>query len=240
MKFEKFHEFDKPDTFAAWMRWAFVASVVVGVVGIILCVSFERPDKGEDAQQEESQVAEPDLFKPVREAPAIFPPDSNMPRGRESLASGSIDLTTFDPKRDIVRFEDVRVWFDSDHKVKTPDTEDDHEIHRAMLVPLKRLVNLMEKCGAKLKVHDAYRPAAKNKIHLENSLHCEGRAIDLTCEGISLSELAKLCWQAGFDFVLYEVPRNSGRHLHCSVKRQPAGVNGQRSVASDQGSGIRD
>jgi hypothetical protein len=36
---------------------------------------------------------------------------------------------------------------------------------------------------------------------------------------MSLGDLAKLCWQAGFDYVLYEVPANGGRHLHCSVKR---------------------
>ena len=37
----------------------------------------------------------------------------------------------------------------------------------------------------------------------------------------SLGDLAKLAWQAGFDFVLYEVPKKSGIHLHCSVKRSP-------------------
>ncbi len=227
---EKFRDFGEPDAFSIWMKWAFVLAVVVGVVGIVLCISFERfgnkstAEGGEVEEQRaqgESQEPPPDLFKPVREAPASFPPDSNMPRGKEIYASGPIDLATFDPERDIVRFEDVRVWFDSDQKQKTPNTEDDHLIHRAMEVPLKRLVNLMEKRGGKLKVHDAYRPAEKNRIHLTNSLHCEGRAIDLTCEGLPMGELAKLCWQSGFDFVLYEVPRSSGVHLHCSVKRTP-------------------
>jgi hypothetical protein len=88
-------------------------------------------------------------------------------------------------------------------------------------VPLKRLVNLMEKKRGTLKVHEAYRAAEKNKIHLVTSLHCEGRALDLTSETMGLTELAKLAWQSGFDFVLYEKPRKSGVHLHCSVKRSP-------------------
>jgi len=162
----------------------------------------------------------PDLHNPVRPAPAAFPPDSNLPRGKEIYASGPIDLATFNPTNDLVRFEDSRVWFESDTK-RAADKEDDHLIHKNMEVPLKRLVNLLEKKGGKLKVQDAYRPADKNKIHMTASLHCEGRAVDLTCEKLSLSDLAKLAWQSGFDFVLYEKPRKSGLHLHCSVKRRP-------------------
>ena len=118
-----------------------------------------------------------------------------------------------------MRFEDKRVWFESDYD-KVVD-EDDHMIHRALEVPLKRLVNLMEKKRGTLKVQDAYRASERNKIHLDTSLHCEGRAVDLTSDTMSLTELAKLAWQAGFDFVLYEKPRKSGVHLHCSVKRSP-------------------
>ena len=88
-------------------------------------------------------------------------------------------------------------------------------------MPLRRLVNLLEKKKGTLKVQDAYRAADKNKIHLASSLHCEGRAVDLTCEKVSLGDLAKLAWQAGFDFVLYEKPKKSGVHLHCSMKRSP-------------------
>jgi hypothetical protein len=224
---ETFQDFGEPDAFKIWMKWAMAAAAAVCALGLLLCVCIEgcgkRKGVAEEKQRQgpaEKEAPPPDLHNPVRAAPASFPADSNLPRGKEIYASGPIELDTFDAKRDLVRFEDVRVWFESDHDGHTDD-EDDRLIHRAMEVPLKRLVNLLEKKGGKLKVQDAYRHAEKNKIHMPTSLHCEGRAIDLTCEGVGLGELAKLCWQAGFDFVLYEVPRKSGVHLHCSVKRAP-------------------
>ncbi|MDR2849814.1 MAG: hypothetical protein LBW77_04625 [Verrucomicrobiota bacterium] len=223
-----FQDFSEPDAFKIWMKWATVAAAAVCVAGLLLCAGVEScrrspavkaPPAEKDGKKAEAPPP-PDVHKPVREAPASFPPDSNLPRGKEIYASGPIELGTFDAMRDLVRFEDARVWFNSDQK-QASDREDDHLIHRAMEVPLKRLVNLLEKKGGKLKVQDTYRPAEKNPIHLPTSLHCEGRAIDLTCEGVGLGELAKLCWQSGFDFVLYEVPKTSGIHLHCSVKRSP-------------------
>jgi hypothetical protein len=224
---ETFQDFGEPDAFRKWMKWAMWVAGGVCAAGLLLCVCVDGcgrpPAAGEEGKEEPAKKEEPpppDLHNPVREAPASFPPDSNLPRGKEIYASGPIDLATFDPTKDLVRFEDARVWFESDHDGHTDD-EDDHLIHRAMEIPLRRLVNLLEKKGGKLKVQDAYRHAESNRIHMATSLHCEGRAIDLTCEGASLSDLAKLCWQAGFDFVLYEVPRKSGIHLHCSVKRAP-------------------
>jgi len=231
---EKLKDFGEQGTFNVWMKYAVITAVLVCVVGIAACLLAEWRGKApppvakestqtEDtpkAQTAESQHPPPDLHNPVRPAPATFPLDTNLPPGREVFASGPIDLATFNPDTDLIRFEDSRVWFESDHK-RNP-VEDDHIIHRAMEVPLKRLVNLLDKKGGKLKVHDAYRPTG---IHLQNSLHREGRAIDLTSEGVSLSELAKLAWQAGFDFVLYEKPgRAGGEHLHCSVKRSPDAV----------------
>ena len=226
---DKFKDFGEHGAFHAWMKYAVIVAVVVCVGGITTCFLLELRGKSKPVTDttestdggkttEEQQQPAADLHNPVRAAPASFPRDSNLPRGRETFASGPINLATFNPDKDLMHFEDKRVWFESDHQ-KNP-VADDHIIHRAMEVPLKRLVNLLEKKGGKLKVYDAYRPAAQNNIHLENSLHCEGRAIDLTSEGINLSELAKLAWQAGFDFVLYEKPgKGGGEHLHCSVKR---------------------
>ncbi len=226
------------DVFGRWLRGGLVAAGVVCMVGILACVIYggcsgstaegnkkKKRDKSAEGVEEKATagsefVPRADLHKPVREAPAHFPPDSNMPRGREIYASGPIELESFDPERDLTRFEDKRVWYESDHKKSSPD-DDDHVIHKAMVEPLTRLVNLLEQRGGKLRIHDAFRAADKNKIHMANSLHCEGRAIDLTCENFDLGELAKLAWQSGFDFVLYEKPRNSGLHLHCSVKRSP-------------------
>lgn len=222
---ETFKDFGEPDAFKIWMKWAMRVAAVACVAGLLLCSCFESCERAPVAEQTKTETVgkeapPPDLHNPVREAPASFPPDSNMPRGKEIYASGPIDLSTFNPTNDLVRFEDARVWFESDHD-HIADDEDDHLIHRAMEVPLKRLVNLLEKKGGTLKVQDAYRHANRNRIHMVSSLHCEGRAIDLTCEKVNLSDLSKLCWQAGFDFVLYEVPRKSGIHLHCSVKRSP-------------------
>jgi hypothetical protein len=229
---EKFKDFSQPDAFRLWMKGAIIFAAAACAAALFLLFAVEscstrrtevapgEKKTPESAADRKAPAPPPDLHKPVRPAPASFPPDSNLPRGKETLASGPIDLASFNPTNDLVRFEDKRVWFESDNDHHTDD-EDDHLIHRAMEVPLKRLVNLLEKKGGTLKIQDAYRHVDKNKIHLATSLHCEGRAVDLTCEKISLSDLAKLCWQAGFDFVLYEVPKKSGVHLHCSVKRSP-------------------
>lgn len=224
-----FKDFGERDAFNVWMKGAMVVAASVCVIGLAVCLAFEgcgkkRPadakPKPEEAKESKPPAPPPDLHNPVRPAPAAFPPDSNLPRGKESLASGPIDLKSFNPTNDLVRFADARVWFESDHDHHTDD-EDDHIIHQAVEVPLMRLVNLLEKKGGKLKIQEAYRAADKNRIHLDISLHCEGRAVDLTCEKVGLGDLAKLAWQAGFDFVLYEVPKKSGVHLHCSVKRSP-------------------
>lgn len=226
---DTFQERGEPGASAGWKRLALALAAAVCLAGGAVWVIAER--RGKKAAAAEPQVppqaAEtqrpppPDLHNPVRPAPASFPPDSNLPRGKEIYASGPIDLATFSPSNTLVRFEDARVWFESDND-PPGEEEDDHVIHRAMEVPLKRLVNLLERRGGRLKVHEAYRAAEKNNVHLLTSLHCEGRALDLTCERLSLGDLAKLAWQSGFDFVLYEKPRKSGVHLHCSVKRSPA------------------
>ncbi|MDA3924799.1 MAG: hypothetical protein PF904_08895 [Kiritimatiellae bacterium] len=224
----KTDDFAEPGAFNKWLTGAIVIAVAFCLVGLVLVFSVEGCKKRatrakDDKKALSNKVAEADesvvdLFNPVRPAPASFPPDSNMPHGKESKNSGPIDLKTFDPQIDLVRFEDPRVWFESDHD--KGDVEDDHMINCAVEIPLKRLVNLVEKKHGKLKVQEGYRAVNSKKIiHLEKSLHREGRAVDLTSEGFSLSELAKLCWQAGFDFVLYEVPPRGGQHLHCSMKR---------------------
>jgi hypothetical protein len=226
---EKFKDFSEPDAFRIWMRGAVIFAGLACVAALALCLAAESCGKRAPAVKKAPEAVEkkppatpPDLHSPVRAAPASFPPDSNLPRGKEIYASGPIDAEHFSPTNDLVRFEDKRVWFESDqHKGVKGEDEDDHMIHRALEVPLKRLVNLTEKKRGTLKIHEAYRAAEKSKIHLVTSLHGEGRALDLTSETLSLTELAKLAWQSGFDFVLYEKPRKSGVHLHCSVKRSP-------------------
>lgn len=222
-------DFAEPGAFNKWMKAAIAAALAFSAAGLLLVVSIEGcrggfPWKGKEAKDaadtRKAKGPPPDLFTPVRAAPASFPPNSNLPPGKEINTSGAIHLESFDPQKELIRFEDPRVWFESDQD--KDDTEDDHLIHRAIEVPLKRLVNLIEKKGGKLKVQEAYREASdQRKIHLETSLHREGRALDLTSDTMNLSDLSKLCWQAGFDFVLYETPARGGRHVHCSAKRPP-------------------
>jgi hypothetical protein len=156
----------------------------------------------------------PAALLPVRAAPARFPPDTHLPPHGEGETSGSIDLGTFSAGRDLIYVDDPRVWWESDHD--TDDTEDDHTIHVAMEVPLRRLIEAVASRGGTLKVQDTYRPSG---LHNPRSLHREGRAIDLTCDELGLEELARLCWASGFDWVYYEATAGLGAHVHCSVRR---------------------
>ena len=65
-----------------------------------------------------------------------------------------------------------------------------------------------------LRVQEGYEGYRPKPQHLARSLHKEGRAIDVTCKEMSLEELARLCWVAGFDWVFHEPD-----HVHCSVRR---------------------
>lgn len=189
-------------------RFNLAAIVVVVVATLATALALLLPNSAC------SNLTVPADTKPPRELPRRFPRNTHLPPIKESLASGPIDLGTFNPTQDIVRFEDWSVWFESDYdKVRE---EDDHMVHRSILAPLKRLVRLVEGNGGKLKIHEGYRCTG---VHKTRSLHREGRALDLTCEKLSLSELAKLCWVAGFDWVYYEAPKGGGEHVHCSVKR---------------------
>lgn len=205
--------FSKQDV---WVVWGGLASVLmILVVAVNLSLRNEIPVVNPVKIPEFKMLLgeEIDLTKPVRDEPKKFPRHHREPVRREYDASGQIGVEPFDPEVDLIWIDDRRVWWESEHD--RDDTEDDHLMHRAMVIPFKRLVNLVDQAGGKLKVQDTYREAG---IHHSRSLHREGRAIDLTSEVISLSKLAKLTWAAGFDWVLYEAPKNGGIHIHASVK----------------------
>jgi hypothetical protein len=169
-----------------------------------------------------------DLVNPVRPAPEKFPRNSKMHNVKERDVCGEIVNGKFSPGRDLVYITDSRVWWESDNDGVT-DYECDHSMHKAMEIPFRRLVNLVEtKAELQLRVQETYRP---DGVHSQKSLHKEGRALDVTLgykngEKLKTAEemyaayetLCKLAWQAGFDWVFYEYSSGTGPHVHASVR----------------------
>ena len=188
-----------------------LSALVLFLLGAVVTFRLRACRSGFEPPPPPPPAAAPD----TRTMPATFPPGTHMPDVRETRASDPVDLATFSPGRDLVYVDDPRVWWESDNDKQ--DTECDHSMHVNTEPPLRRLIEMVVQRGGKLEVHDAYRGEG---IHNSRSLHKEGRAIDLTCDQFPLSELAKLCWVAGFDWVFYEKGRGgNGEHIHCSVGR---------------------
>ena len=202
------------------------------VSGIFLrgCFTESKGESEEATEQEEVQakakIVMPDLTTPVRPAPENFKRDTYLPAIRESEASGAIVNSSFSAGRDLVYVEDDRLWWESDNDGETDD-ECDHSMHAAMEIPFRRLANFAVTAGWQLRVQEAYRATG---IHASKSLHKEGRALDVTVDNLgdvklthfekiaAYEALAKMAWQAGFDWVYYENSAGGGPHIHASVK----------------------
>ena len=209
------------------------ANAAVRPVLAVPAPSGETPAPPAAPAPEQSRETAPDLLAPVRDAPETFRRNAHMPDLRESEATGGIDLDSFSAGRDLVWVDDARCWWESDNDADEHDTEDDHSMNAAIVEPFRRLVNLVAAAepGYQLRVQECYRAAG---VHSPKSLHCEGRALDLTFERLEgekltpfekvavYEKLAKLCWQAGFDWVYYEQARGTGPHVHVSVRRLPS------------------
>ncbi|MCL1909344.1 MAG: hypothetical protein FWG05_00240, partial [Kiritimatiellaeota bacterium] len=200
-------------------KFVFTTGVVAGVC-LCLTISGLRgcggcvKAKTTDIATEHIVHPDPVWLGAVRPAPDTFPRDTNLPNIPEGKASGSNDPRAFSPGRDLVYFDDPRVWWKSDHRA-TNDTSDEcaHTMHRSMAEPFTRLVNLVSETEWTLKVQGCY--SAESGVHSANTLHKQGRAIDLTfgdpknpSERLdakrlqpAYEQLAKLAWQAGFDWV---------------------------------------
>jgi hypothetical protein len=190
-----------------------IVASLIAAAGIILVTVFL-------AHRPSAPTAPPPTLKPLiaeeppRTMPARFPPDTAMPDIKESIASGPINTNAFNANEELVRMENDNVWWESDNDQN--DHEDDHLMHRNMKAPLNRLIVAVGEAGGRLKVQEAYRPS---RIHNNRSLHREGRAIDVTCDEMTLETLAKLCWVSGFSWVYYEASGKGGAHIHCSIRR---------------------
>lgn len=193
-----------------------VATLVLGQVASLPSLRLPVPANHEVVQRTRS--AAPligpmfDLKKALREIPTDFRLSQCKPNKAESSVSGSIEMFDFNAARDLVRVYDSRVWWESENDDHSRDSEDDHLMHWSMEEPFRRLVELVALEGGRIKVQDSYRA---DGVHKAVSLHKQGRAIDMTCEKLSLARLAALTWAAGFDWVLNE--RGGGLHVHASV-----------------------
>lgn len=235
-----------PDYLADIKQRAIIkAAVVPFVLVLVFCISIiigscqkDKPIAADEEKKSEKTVAVKsnttakskgvDLVNPVRPAPEKFPRNSKMPNVKERDVCGEVVNGKFSAGRDLIYITDSRVWWESDNDGATDD-ECDHSMHKAMEIPFRRLVNLVEsQTKWQLRVQETYRP---DGIHTSKSLHKEGRALDITLgykNGEKLKtlsemnnayeELCKLAWQAGFDWVFYEYSSGTGPHVHASVR----------------------
>ena len=197
--------------------------LVLAAAGVMRLSAWLRDRRAHTVEETPARYPPPSDFdpmahQPLDRVPEVAPRTHHPPR-KELLVSGPNDADLFDAELDLVEYHDPTIWWESDNDTDG-DTENDHLVHRDLLPALIRLNALVLHEGAVLKVQDSYRAEG---VHNAQSLHREGRAIDLTADRMTLGRLARLAVQAGFDWVYYESPRAGGAHVHASMRRRTQG-----------------